>query len=57
MYKWLRQSYEAKIAEQLRDAVDYGEMTEDEANLLFDRLVEEWEANYGDSMYDIINDR
>lgn len=56
-YKWLRQNYEAKICEQLRDAVDYGEMTEDEADLEFDRLVEEWEAGYGDYMYDLRNDR
>lgn len=56
-YKWLRQNYEAKICEQLRDAVDYGEMTEDEADLEFDRLIEEWEAGYGDEAYDAKGDR
>ena len=56
-YKWLRQNYEAKICEQLRDAVDYGEMTEDEADLEFDRLIEEWEAGYGDEAYDARGDR
>lgn len=56
-YKWLRQKYEAKICEQLRDAVDYGEMTEDEADLEFNRLIEEWEAEYGDYIYDAKGDR
>lgn len=57
MYKWLRQKYEAQIAEELRDAVDFGEMTEDEADLEFNKRVEEWEAGYGDYMYDLMNDR
>ena len=57
MYKWLHQNYEARIAEKLRDAVDYGEMTEDEADILFDKLVKEWEDGYGDYMYDMIGDR
>lgn len=69
-YKWLRQNYEAKLCEQLRDAIDYGEMTEDEADpefdqligelkadLEFDRLIEEWEAGYGDYVYDTRGDR
>ena len=57
MYKWLHQNYEARIAEKLRDAVDYDEMTEDEADILFDKLVKEWEDGYGDYMYDMIGDR
>ena len=56
-YKWLRQNYEAKIAEKLRDAVDYGEITEDEADLLFDKLIQEWEDGYSDAIYDIKNNR
>lgn len=56
-YKWLRQNYEAKLCEELRDAVDYGEMSEDEADREFDKRVEEWEAEYGDCQYDSKGDR
>lgn len=57
IYNWLQRRYENHIVEELRDAVDWGKMTEDEANLLFDKLMEEWEAEYGDYMYDLKGDR
>lgn len=53
---WLRQNYETKLANQLRDEVDYGIMTENEADLIFDKEMEKWEASYGDYLYDIKED-
>ena len=57
MYNWLRQTYENRIVEELRDAVDWGEMTEDEADQKYDELMEDWDAGYGDYMYDLKGDR
>lgn len=56
-YKWLRQRYEAQLAEELRDKIDFENMSEDEADMIFDQKMEEWEAEYGDYMYDAKGDR
>ena len=50
VYKWLRQRYEAQLAEELRDKIDFENMSEDEADMIFDQKMEEWEVEYGDYM-------
>lgn len=56
-YDWLRQMYEAKLANELRDKIDFEDMSEDEADVIFNEKIEEWEAEYGDYMYDAKGDR
>ena len=57
MYKWMRQQYIWKIESQLQDAIDNDEIDEDDATAIAEKLVEDWEAGYGDYMYDMMGDR
>lgn len=56
-YNWMRQRYETQLANELRDKIDFEDMSEDEADRIFDEKMEEWEAGYGDYMYDLMGDR
>ena len=57
MYNWLRQRYIDKITEELREAIDNDEIDENDAAAIAEHLIEDWEARYGDEMYDLKNDR
>ena len=57
MYDWLRQRYENQLLIELRDKIAYENMDESEADAIFNQKMEEWEAEYGDYMYDAKGDR
>ncbi len=57
MYNWEKHRYEKDLYEELEDAIYAGELTEGEANLIFIERMLEWEAGYGDYLYDIRGDR
>ena len=57
IYDWLRQRYETKLTNELGDKIDFEDISEDEADVIFNEKIEEWEAGYGDYMYDAKGDR
>ena len=57
MYNWLRQNYIERINKHLQNAIDDGEMTEEEASIVFNNMITEWENSYGEYMYDMKGDR
>lgn len=57
MYNWLRDDYIDSFVQDLEEKIEDGQITEEEAEKLFNTRLEEQEAGYGDYMYDIMNDR
>lgn len=56
-YDWMRERYEIQLADKLQNKIDFGEISDYEASIIFNREIEEWEAGYSDYMYDLIGDR
>ena len=56
MYNWLRSNYIDQISANLEEKVEYGELTPLEAEFIFQDMMEDWDAGYGDAMYDIRGD-
>ena len=57
MYNWLKQKYKTEVREELDYKLDFGEITEEEADNIFRKKMEEWNDGYGDYMYDIKRNR
>lgn len=57
MYNRLRQEYIWKIESKLQDAIDNDEIDEGDAAAIAEKLIQDWEAGYGDYVYDLKNDR
>lgn len=57
MYDWLRQRYENQLINELQNKIDFENMNEVEADIVFNQKMEEWEAGYGDYTYDAKGDR
>lgn len=57
MYDWLRQRYENQLINELQNKIDFENMNEGEADIVFNQKMEEWEAEYGDYTYDAKGDR
>lgn len=57
MYKWMRQTYIAKLQKELEEAIEDEKITEEEAETIFNRELDAWNDGYGDYMYDLKGDR
>lgn len=57
MYNWLRSNYIDQISADLEEKVEQEELTSLEAEFIFQDMMEDWEAGYGDTMYDAKGDR
>ena len=57
MYNWLKQKYETEVREELDYKLDFGEITEEEADIIFRKKMEEWRGGYGDALYDLKGNR
>ena len=57
MFEWLGQNYSERIKSHLQDAIDYGDMTEMEAQLIYEVMMQKWMDGYGDYCYDVKGDR
>ena len=56
-YKQMRQTYITKLKIWLEESVEDGIITEEQADIIFKRTLQDWECGYGDYMYDSIGDR
>ena len=57
MYNRLRQEYIWKIESQLQKAIEDDEIDEGDAAAIAEKLIEDWEAGYGNYTYDMMGDR
>lgn len=57
MFEWLGKNYSERIKSHLQDAIDYGDMTEMEAQLIYETMMQKWMDGYGDYSYDAKGDR
>lgn len=56
-YDWLRRRYMTQLEEEIEEMIENDNVDPDTAGDYYTEKLEEWDAGYGDYMYDMIGDR
>lgn len=57
MFEWLSKNYAEAVESHLQDIIDDGYMTEIEAQVIYEAMMQRWIDGYGDYCYDAKGDR